>query len=443
MSIATPVPALTLIIRVRINPRIPIGVSACVAQVRNLGAEPVGYNRLVSLTMADRGDVQHIPSAATALSGFLISGLLFGFLGAILPVWGYHLSSDFSTVGNYFLSMSAGVILSTEVAGRLLLKRGVGFLLVAACSLACAALLSLAFLPATAPAWWRMAGVLAIGFASGLLNTGVFQAISPSYDLDPAATANFGGISFGMGCLIVTLLVAGTYYAYTVTSILVFIAVIPGLFSIWYARSSFAGPIAVKKPSLAQLFRDLRTPGAILFALLLFFQFGNEWSIAGWLPIFLIRRLGISPSSSLLMLAVYWMALLVGRLAAVALLPKIKHGKILMASAGAAVFGCLILLATNNAFGALIGTLMVGSGFATVYPLIAERIGREFPYFQPGFFNGIFSIALVGGMLAPWTLGHAADVWGVGVVMALPLVGTCMVLVLVLLVWLEAKLRLG
>ena len=88
-------------------------------------------------------------------------------------------------------------------------------------------------------------------------------------------------------------------------------------------------------------------------------------------------------------------------------------------------------------------TLLVGGGFAAIYPLIAERIGREFPDFRPGFFNGIFSLALTGAMLAPWTLGHLADVWGVGVVMAIPLAGTCMVLVLVLVIWLEAKIRLG
>jgi hypothetical protein len=70
----------------------------------------------VSLTAADRGEVFHVPSAARALSGLVISGLLFGFLGAILPAWGYHLTSDFSTIGNYFLAMSVGVILSTEAA---------------------------------------------------------------------------------------------------------------------------------------------------------------------------------------------------------------------------------------------------------------------------------------------------------------------------------------
>src|SRR5690349_22599830 len=120
---------------------------------------------LVSLAATDRGEVVHVPSAARALSGLVISGLLFGFLGAILPAWGYHLTSDFSTIGNYFLAMSVGVILSTEAAGRMLRKRGIGSLLVTGCALACAALLYLAFLPPTALALWRMAGLLSIGFA--------------------------------------------------------------------------------------------------------------------------------------------------------------------------------------------------------------------------------------------------------------------------------------
>lgn len=381
-------------------------------------------------------------AALKALSGLLVSGLLFGFLGAILPAWGYNLASEFSTVGNYFLSMSLGVIVSTEAAGSLLLKRGIGFLMVAACGLACAGLVGLALVPPTGAPWWRMGGLLAIGFATGLLNTAVFHLISPAYDRDPAATANAGGILFGLGCLLVTVLVAGTFYAYTVTSILIFIALVPGFFAVWYARSSFVA-VVPRKPTLAQLFRDLHSLGGFLFAALLFFQFGNEWSIAGWLPIFLIRRLGASPKAALTILAIYWLALIVGRLAAVALLPRVRHPRFLLVSAGEAVFGCLLLLATNNEFGALIGTLLVGCGFAAIYPLIAERIGREFPNFRPGFFNGIFSIALTGAMLAPWTLGHLADVWGIGVVMAIPLAGTCMVFVLVLLIWLEAKIRLG
>jgi fucose permease len=237
------------------------------------------------------------------------------------------------------------------------------------------------------------------------------------------------------------LLVAGAFYAYTVSAILVFIAIVPGFFAMWYAKGAIPPSAAPEHPTLTQALHDFRSVGAILFALLLFFQFGNEWSIAGWLPIFLIRRLGISPEASLFMLAIYWGSLLVGRIAALAMIPRVGHGKLLLTSAGAALSGCLVLLATNNRFGAVIGILMAGGGFAGIYPLAAEKIGRRFPYYQPGFFNGIFSFALTGGMLAPCVVGYLAYFWGVGVAMGLPLAGTCMVFVLVLLIWLEAKVR--
>jgi FHS family glucose/mannose:H+ symporter-like MFS transporter len=172
---------------------------------------------------------------------------------------------------------------------------------------------------------------------------------------------------------------------------------------------------------------------------LLFFQFGNEWSIAGWLPIFLIRRVGLSPSSSLMILSLYWLFLLAGRLVAVAILPRVRHGQLLMSSMLSAIFGCLVLTFTDNVFGASVGACFVGAGFASIYPLVAEAIGRRFPYYHPGFFNGIFSFALVGGLLAPATLGYAASIWGVGVVMGIPLLGTFLVMAILPLIWLESK----
>jgi FHS family glucose/mannose:H+ symporter-like MFS transporter len=134
---------------------------------------------------------------------------------------------------------------------------------------------------------------------------------------------------------------------------------------------------------------------------LLFFQFGNEWSIAGWLPLFLVRRLGMSPPASLGMLALYWTALLVGRVAAVAILPKVRHSRLLGSSVLAALFGCLLLEFTNNQFGAGTAVLLLGAGFASIYPLVAEKIGGRFPYYHPVFFSGIFSFALFGGLIAP------------------------------------------
>jgi fucose permease len=214
---------------------------------------------------------------------------------------------------------------------------------------------------------------------------------------------------------------------------------VPGFFAGVYYRKSYSAQPEDLRPTLRQALRDFRSPGAILFALLLFFQFGNEWSIAGWLPVFLHHRVGLSTSSSLMILALYWSLLIVGRLVAVAILPRVRHRRLLLGSLLAAIFGCLVLFFTDNTFGASVGACFVGAGFASIFPLVAELIGRRFPYYHPAFFNGIFSFALVGGLLAPATLGYAASAWGVGVVMGIPLIGSFLVMILLLLIWLEKK----
>jgi fucose permease len=184
---------------------------------------------------------------------------------------------------------------------------------------------------------------------------------------------------------------------------------------------------------------DLRSPLAILFALLLFFQFGNEWSIAGWLPVLLIDRLGLSPSTAVTLLALYWGALMAGRFIAAKLLRGVRHGKLLGVSAFCALFGCTALLAAGSRFGVVMGLLLTGAGFSAIYPLVAERIARRFSYYHPGYFNGIFTFALTGGILAPFALGHLAAETGLKVIPLAVMMGSCAVFGLVLLIWLGHK----
>jgi fucose permease len=375
-----------------------------------------------------------------ALAGFLLSGFLLALLGAILPAWDYHRDPpNFLAVGNYFLSLAVGIVASTAVARAIMARRGLSFLLVFACALSCAALIFLAFVSPPFSEWFRVAGLLALGSGAGLLNLGLFYAMSQQYTTGAATTVNAGGIWYGLGCLTATLLVAGTFYAYTVRTILLVMAVVPAIFGAVYARTRFPTPAGAAQPGIRQALQDFRSPGAVLFALLLFFQFGNEWSLAGWLPLLLIRRVGLSPTAALMVLAFYWVCLMLGRLGAVKILPRIRHGRLLMGSVLCALFGCLILFFTDNAFGAATGVFFLGAGYASIYPLVAEAIGRRFAYYHPGFFNGIFSLALLGGLLAPATLGYAAIGSGVGVVIGIPLLGTVMVMMLLLLIWLESK----
>ena len=375
-----------------------------------------------------------------ALAGFFLTGFLLALLGAILPAWGYHRDPPhFIAAGNCFLSVALGVMAATRLGRGLIVRRGLRAVMMGACAASCVTLIYLATVSPPVSNWSRFVGLFFLGACAGALNRTLFQAISPSYRRGAASTVIRGGVWYGLGCLAVTLLVFGTFYAYTVSTILLFMAAAPAVFAALYSRASFPPAVQGAQPTLRDAMNDFRSPGAVLFALLLFFQFGNEYSIAGWLPLFLIRRLGVSPSGALLLLAFYWLFLMAGRLLAVPILPRVRHGKLALVSGALALFGCLVLYFTANWFGAGCGVFFIGAGYASVYPLVLELIGRRFPYYHPGFFNGIFSIALFGGLLAPATLGYAAQSWGVGVVVGIPLLGTFMVIALFVLIWLESK----
>ena len=372
-------------------------------------------------------------------AGCLVSGFLFGLLGCLLPVWGFHISGDYRTAGTYFLAIIVGMLLSAFLVHKFWPAHESAKVLNAGYLLASAAIMALALVP-EAVLLARHLSLFCVGLAAGLVNTALFEALQPAYEKNAAQSLNVAGIYFGVGCLLSAALVAGSFYLYSVTFILLALAMVPLAAAALYWRTALDHQRLAQPRQLAQALRDSLSLGAILFALLLFFQFANEWSVAGWLPLYLINRLGISPAASLWLLCYYWLALTVGRVAVFYLLPRARPSRVLFLSAAAALFGCFILLMTNNMFGAFMGILFLGGGMASIYPLVAARLGGRFAYYHPGFFNGIFSLGLAGGMLAPAFLGAAAAAYGLGAVMVLPAIGTCMVVVLLLTLWLETRI---
>src|SRR6185437_3375148 len=102
-------------------------------------------------------------AARKALAGFFVSGLLLAFPGAILPCWGYDLSSYYLTIFWYFVGMIAGVLASVWASPPLLQRKGIGWTLAFGCLLASAALLYLAFVSPPFASWWRVGGMAMVG----------------------------------------------------------------------------------------------------------------------------------------------------------------------------------------------------------------------------------------------------------------------------------------
>ncbi|WP_321477779.1 MFS transporter [uncultured Paludibaculum sp.] len=378
--------------------------------------------------------------ARRGISGLFLSGTLMAFLGSILLAWRHHIDPNYLHIGTLFLLQNLGMLVAPVLAAPLLRKRGIRFVMTLACVLACCAMLLLAAFSPPSPFYWQLIGLFLVGLGAGLLNTSVFHAISSVYHLNPAATLTLAGALYGLGAMTCALFVAGTFFVYNVASVLILLALLPAFAAVVYYRAKLPDEPIVQQVTWTRALQDFRSPAAILFALLLFFQSGSEGALAGWLALFLTQRLGASPVTSLFLLALYWFALLTGRVAAQWLLPRVRHARLLALATLAPMFACVVLFSTNNLFGATVGVLLAGGGFSVILPLVVEKIGDRFPYFHPGFFSGIFSIASTGSLLAPASLGYLAHFYGVGVVMGLPLAGSIMVVFLIILIMLEARL---
>jgi fucose permease len=383
------------------------------------------------------------PIARPWIAGFLLVGMLLGVVGSLLIAWQYHINVDPRISGLHFLGLDAGYVIAVASAQRLLLRVSIRGVALVACALACSSLLALSFLVPPVPVAWRIVGLALMGAAGGALMTSLLYALQPYFEKAPALVANLAGVLFGCGCLLSTLMVAVTYFASSVRIQTALLALAPLIFLAIYGvnKHPVARAAVEHRPHEAMLrdtLRDLRSVAAVLFGLLLFVQFGNEWALAGWLPLFLIHRLGSNPVWAIFALAVYFLTLMIGRLAVRNLLPRINHAKLLAASIAVAMIGYLMLSFTTSMPGAWIAAIVIGAGFAPIYPLIAETFDHRFSY-HPGFYNGLFSIAITGAMLMPWVLGYV-DAWlGIQYVMLIPALGSIVVLILTLLIMLEAR----
>ena len=354
--------------------------------------------------------------------------------------WQYHIDVEPQIIGLHFLALNAGYVISAATARRILRRLSIRMV---ACTFSALALASLAALSLAAPPMgvpWKLAALALVGIASGGLSTSSFYALEGNFS---AATANRAGLLFGSGCLLSTLAFALTYFTRSLRLPTMLLSAVPLIVLLLFARKrsdALLAPVrTAEQDALRETLKDLRSIAAILFGLLLFFQFGNEWAIAGWLPLFLIHRLGSNPVFAVYTLAAYFLALMLGRVAATKLLRRANHRRLLISSMSAAMSGYLLLSFTNSLAGAWIAVVIIGAAYAPIYPLIAEKLDNRFSY-HAGFYSGIFSIAMTGAMCAPWLLGYVDAYLGLRYVMLLPALGSIVVLILALLIMLESHL---
>jgi FHS family glucose/mannose:H+ symporter-like MFS transporter len=252
-----------------------------------------------------------------------------------------------------------------------------------------------------------LAAVL-LGFGGGGLNGGSNALTSDLYPERRTAALNLLGIFFGFGALVIPFLIGALLGTIGLTAILVvatLLSLIPfGLFLLL----RFPPAKQAQGFPLRQAARVLGHPLLWLCGFLLFFQSGNEFTIGGWTSTYLSEYFHLTPTAASFVLAGYWAAVMIGRLIITRLVRIARNEILILGSAILSLCAAVIMAVAPSGALAGFGAVLIGLGFAAIYPTTLAIVGEAFPTFSGTAFSVIFVIGLAGGMTAPWLTGKVA-----------------------------------
>ena len=196
---------------------------------------------------------------------------------------------------------------------------------------------------------------------------------------------------------------------------------------VWRNRTKLVETPA-PKVSMLRAFELLGQKRFAFGALCIFLYVGAEVSVGSVIVNYLMEAnvLGLDAEAAGKHVPLYWGGAMVGRFLGAALLRMFSPGKVLACAAGMTI---LLLLVSANSTGAVSGWSLLAVGlfnsimFPTIFSLACEGLGE-----RAAEGSGVICMAIVGGAIVPLLMGHAADLVGLKLALAVPAV--CYALIL-------------
>jgi len=331
---------------------------------------------------------------------FLPTGILTTLLAPMLPLMIARWALNDTQAGNLFLVQFLCALAGVQLSGVLLRRTGYrsAFLL---------SLLLMAAGSATlyvGPAWLGMTSVAVYGLGIGLIvpTDSLLIAEVSSHSATSAVTLlNF---FWGLGAVLCSVVVAWAgahkfipFFLGTVSVFLVLLAL---------AMRSLPFPAAATSSSEPPRWRELVSSSTFwLFAMVFFLYPGAETAVGGWVGSY-VSRLGPQASKlALLMPAFFYAALTVGRGLGSVFLSGIPERRALRAGFATGSLGIALLLWTSVLPQVIVGTVITGLSFATLYPITIARLSQRFGVAARSIGAVMFSLAMVGPAVIPWAVG--------------------------------------
>jgi fucose permease len=368
----------------------------------------------------------------SAWAGIFVFGIVMAILGAILPSLFERVGFGAGAAGNLFLTMNFAMLVTTVFFGPLVDRFGFKSLLAVS-----AALVALAFFLLSRASGYGLilAAAVVLGLGGGGLNGGANALTSDLHEGEKRGAAlNVLGIFFGFGALSVPFLIGTLRQLLGVPTILLIATALSLLPFVIYAVLRFPRAKQAQGFPIKEAARIARSPLLWLCAFVLFFQSGNEFTAGGWISTYLQRSHGLGANTAALVLAAYWAAIMFGRLLSSRLVRRLRNETLILGSAALALAAAVLMALAPSGPAAAVGAVLLGLGFAAIYPTTLAIVGGRFAALTGTAFSVVIAVGLVGGMLAPWLAGRIAEGSGLRQGLVILVVNCAMIVVLTLAV---------
>lgn len=369
---------------------------------------------------------------------FLPTGILTTLLGPMLPILIARWVLNDTQAGNLFLVQFLASVVGVQVSGVLLSRFGfrpaflLGLLLMA-CGVSTLYIGSSSL---------GLASVAAYGLGLGLIIPTDNLLIA---EIGSGSGAGFGSRSgavsllnffWGVGAVLCSLMVAWTaahkLLPFFLGSVALFLLLLA-----WAMRNLLFPPAEKSSGSSSSSWRELaKSPAIWIFAAIFFLYPGAETAVGGWIGSY-VSRLGTRGAAMASMMpAFFWAALTVGRALGTVFLHHVSERRVLRAAYGAGAAGIGLMLWAPALSGVIVGALITGLSFATLYPIMVAQLSQRFGVAARSLGAVMFSLASVGPAVIPWMVGvisHATGSLRAGLL--LPLGATVILFIVHLFEW--------
>jgi fucose permease len=349
--------------------------------------------------------------SAAAYAGMFVFGIVMAVLGAVMPQLSDRLAFGLAKAGDLFLVMNFCMLVTSLVLGVAMDRFGMKPPLAAAPWLVAAALLLIA-----RSSQYRdlIPAVVCLGIGGGALNGATNTLIADLHDeaRAKASALNLLGVFFGFGALFLPFTLGALLTRLGTSGLLSAVGVACGAAGLYALTLRFPAPKHAHALPIVAMPRFLKQGAVLAMAFLLFFQSGNEFLLGGYFATFVTRELNAAAAPASYILAAYWAAIMAARIALSRVLLRYNPHSVILWSALVSACGALIVASGGTLLAATAGIVLTGLALAGIFPTLLGIAGSDFREHSGTVFGILFTVALSGRMLMPWTAGQIAEAAG-------------------------------